>query len=347
MSGLGEFDLIDALVARLDNAVGGPTAGDGLGIGDDAAAWRPTPGTAVVATTDMLVESIHFRLDWTTPRDLGWKALAVNLSDLAAMGARPGRGLVSVGLIPSQAALVEELYAGMNELARQTGTLIVGGDTVRSPGPLIINVALLGEADPDRLLRRSGARPGDVLVLTGPVGASAAGLELLQRGTAAQAKPGPAAAAPEAATLARPEAAALLRAHHRPFPQLAAGATLAAHGVRCAIDVSDGVASEAWHVARASGVAIEIDVDRLPLAAEAVALFGEERARDMALSGGEDYQLLFAVPEARMEEVASALSGECLPVAIGRVSAAHAGGDVALLRRGLRIEPASAGYTAF
>ena len=175
MSGLGEFDLIDALSARLD------PLGGGLGIGDDAAAWQPRPGASVVATTDMLVEGIHFRLDWTSPRDLGWKALAVNLSDLAAMGARPGRGLVSVALLPGQAELVEELYEGMSELARLTGTRIVGGDTVRTPGPLVVNVALIGEADPDRLLRRNGARPGDLLVVTGAVGASAAGLDLLLR----------------------------------------------------------------------------------------------------------------------------------------------------------------------
>ncbi len=335
MSGLGEFELIDALVARLESPP------DGLGIGDDAAAWRPTPGAMVVATTDMLVEGIHFRLDWTSPRDLGWKALAVSLSDLAAMGARPGRGLVSVALLPDQSELVAELYEGIGELARQTGTSIVGGDTVRSPGPLIVNVALLGEADPNRLLRRDGACPGDVLVLTGPVGASAAGLDLLMRD--------------DREALARPEAAALLGAHHRPVPQLAAGAALAAMGLRCAIDVSDGVVSEAWHLARASGVAIEIDADRLPLAPEAVALLGEERVQDLALSGGEDYQLLFAVPAARLSEVAAALRSMGAPArdpagvgrVIGRVTGARAGGDVTLLRSGRRIDLVAGGYTAF
>lgn len=326
MSGIGEFGLIDALIARLDRPR------DGLGIGDDAAAWSATPGTVVVATTDMLVEGIHFRLDWTTPRDLGWKALAVNLSDLAAMGARPGRGLISVALLSDQVELVEELYEGLSELARQSGTLIVGGDTVRTPGPLIINVALLGEADPDRLLRRNGAVEGDLLVLTGPVGASAAGLDLLLRD--------------DREALARPEAAALLAAHHRPIPQLAAGVALAALGLRCAIDVSDGVASEAWHLARASGVAVEIDVDRLPLALEAVALLGDDRARDLALSGGEDYQLLFAVAEPRLAEVTAALAHECAPTVIGRVTGVRTGGDV-VLRSRRRIDPVAGGYTAF
>jgi thiamine-monophosphate kinase len=327
VSGLGEFDLIDALAARLD------PPDEGLGIGDDAATWRPGAGSVVVATTDMLVEGIHFRLDWTSPRDLGWKALAVNLSDLAAMGARPGRGLVSVALLPGQAELVEELYEGMNELARLTGTRIVGGDTVRSPGPLVVNVALIGEADSDRLLRRDGARPGDLLALTGTVGASAAGLDLLVRD--------------DRESLARPEAGPLLAAHHRPQPQLAAGGALAALGLKCAIDVSDGVASEAWHLARASHVAIEIDVERLPLAPEAVSLLGEEKARQLALSGGEDYQLLFAVPETRLTDVAAALRDGGPPIVVGRVTGERPGGDVVVLESGRPVQAAQAGYVAF
>ena len=150
MSGLGEFELIASLASRLD------PAGE-LGIGDDAAAWTPTPGTLTVATTDILVEGIHFRLDWTTPRDLGWKALAVNLSDLAAMGASPGRALVSVAMQPGQVSLVEEMYDGLSEIGRLTGTRVVGGDTVRTSGPLVVNVALLGEAAPGRLLRAAGS----------------------------------------------------------------------------------------------------------------------------------------------------------------------------------------------
>jgi thiamine-monophosphate kinase len=327
MSGPGEFDLIDALSARLD------PPDEGLGIGDDAAAWRPGAGSVVVATTDMLIEGVHFRLDWTSPRDLGWKALAVSLSDLAAMGARPGRGLVSVALLPGQTELVEELYEGMSELARLTGSVIVGGDTVRSPGPLVVNVAMLGEAYPDRLLRRDEARPGDLLALTGTVGASAAGLDLLLRD--------------DRLSLEQPEAVPLLAALHRPQPRLAAGAVLAALGLKCAIDVSDGVASEAWHLARASQVAIEIDVDRLPLAAAAVAMLGRSKARSLALSGGEDYQLLFAVPEARLAEVSDALGEGEEPTVVGCVTGERPGGHVTLLASGRPIETTSAGYVAF
>jgi thiamine-monophosphate kinase len=327
MSGAGEFELIEELSRRLDPAV------DGLGIGDDAAAWPATPGVLVVATTDMLVEGVHFRLDWTSPHDLGWKALAVNLSDLAAMGAVPGRALISVALLPDQTALVEEMYEGLSELARLTGTRVVGGDTVRTSGPLVVNVALLGEAEPGRLLRRDGALPGDLVVLTGPVGASAAGLALLLEGD-----PG---------RLAHAQAASLLAAHNRPLPRLSAGRALAALDLRCAIDVSDGVASEAWHLARASGVAIRLDTDLLPLQADAVFLFGEARARQLAVSGGEDYELLFTVPEGRLAEVTAALSAEGRPTVVGRVTGLAPCGNVQMLAAGRVVESDRPGYVAF
>jgi thiamine-monophosphate kinase len=323
----GEFELIERLAARLDPPE------DGVGIGDDAAAWLPAAGRVLVATTDMLVEGIHFRLDWIPPRDLGWKALAVNLSDLAAMGARPGRALVSIALLAGQGPLAEEIYEGLAALARETGTRIVGGDTVRTPGPLVINVALVGDAKPERLLRRSAASPGDVVAVTGTVGASAAGLELLLAGGRGAAE--------------RAGAAALVAAHHHPRPQLDAGAALAGAGVRCAIDVSDGVASEARHLARSSDVEIEIDVDRLPLAEEAVALLGGARAARLALTGGEDYQLLFTVPEGRYEAVVAALPPEACPTAIGRVTAAREGGIVRFLAAGSPVEIDEAGYVAF
>jgi thiamine-monophosphate kinase len=326
MSGSGEFDLIASLARRLD-----PDA-DGIGIGDDAAAWAASPGTLVVATTDMLVEGVHFRLDWTSARDLGWKALAVNLSDLAAMGATPGRALVSVALLPDQTALVEEMYEGLSDLGRLTGTRVVGGDTVRTSGPLVVNVALLGEADPGRLLRRDAAEPDDLLLLTGCVGASAAGLALLREGGD---RP------------ARPEAASLLAAHHRPAPRLEAGRTLASMGLRCAIDVSDGVASEAWHLARASDVAITLEIDKLPLDAAAVALFGEGPARQMALTGGEDYELLFTVPRARLAEVRAALADHGGATVVGRIVGRKPGGDVELVDAGRVVEPGQPGYVAF
>ena len=323
--GLGEFELIDALVARLDPAA------DGLGIGDDAAAWEATPGKLVVATTDMLVQDVHFRLDWTSARDLGWKALAVNLSDLAAMGAEPGRALVSVALLAEQAGLVQEMYEGLAELARSSGTSVVGGDTVRTSGPLVVNVAIVGEVEPGRLLRRDAAVPGDLVLVTGCVGASAAGLELLLDG--------------DAERLSTPEAGQLLVAHHRPQPRLTAGRAIARLGLRCAIDISDGVASEAWHLARASGVEIRLEPGLLPLHHAAVSMLGEARARGLALSGGEDYQLLFTAPEDRLREIVEAMAPEGPVTVVGRVTGRYEGGRVELI--GDAVDAHRTGYVAF
>ena len=321
----GEFELIAELAALFE------PPDDGLGIGDDAATWPATGGTVQVATTDTLVEGIHFRLDWTSPADLGWKALAVNLSDLAAMGATPGRALVSIAVDAARRGLVLDVARGLRSLAEQTGTRVVGGDTVRSPGPLVINVALVGEADPARLLRRDAARPGDLVAVTGRLGAAAAGLAVLSAGQ------GP----------LDPGAAPLLAAHHRPFPRLTAGQLLATRGVRCAIDISDGLASEASHLARASRVGIEIDVGRVPLAPAAVRLLGERRSRELALTGGEDYELLFTVEERLVDELTRALEIDGGLTILGEVTDRVAAGTVRFVDAGQPIELTEKGYVAF
>ena len=321
----GEFELI----ARLATIFGTPS--DGLGIGDDAATWPAAGNTVAVATTDMLVEGIHFRLDWTSAADLGWKALAVNLSDLAAMGARPGRALVSVAVDAARRALVVEVARGLQSLADRTGTQVVGGDTVRSPGPLVINVALVGEADQARLLRRDTARVGDLVAVTGTLGAASAGLALLtERGPHLEAALDP-----------------LVGALHRPVPRLAAGAILARLGVRCAIDVSDGLASETHHLARASGVGIEIDVDRLPLAPAAVQALGSQRAIAGALSGGEDYELLFTFDPGLLDELAAAIGIDGGMTVVGTVTGMMKAGIARFVRAGREIDLRETGYVAF
>jgi len=321
----GEFELI----ARLAALFGPPP--NGLGIGDDAATWPATGDTVQVATTDMLIEGIHFRLDWTSPEDLGWKALAVNLSDLAAMGATPGRALISIAVDAARRGLVLQVARGLQSLAERTGTRVVGGDTVRSPGPLVINVALVGEADPARILRRDAARPGDLVGVTGCLGASSAALTLLSE------RPGP----------LDPAAAPLLAAHHRPLPRLVAGQLLASRGVRCAIDISDGLASEALHLARASGVGIEIDVGRLPLSPAAVRLLGERRSRELALTGGEDYELLFTFDPQLVDELASALAIDGGLTVLGEVTDQVPTGTAQFVEAGQPIELAERGYVAF
>lgn len=320
----GELELI----ARLAALFGSPP--EGLGIGDDAATWQATRDATQVATTDMLVEGIHFRLDWTSPEDLGWKALAVNLSDLAAMGATPGRALISIAVDPARRGLVLEVARGLQSLAGQTGTWVVGGDTVRSPGPLVINVALVGEADPARILRRDAARPGDLVAVTGHLGASSAALTLLSEGRPLD-----------------PAAAPLLAAHHRPHARLVAGRLLAAAGVRCAIDISDGLASEAFRLAASSGVGIEIDIGRVPLEPAAVNVFGEPRSRELALTGGEDYELLFTVAPALADELASALSIDGGLTIIGVVTEGVPAGSARFVQDGRPMELAEPGYVAF
>ena len=322
---IGEFELI----ARLAAIFGTPS--DGLGIGDDAATWPAAGDTVAVATTDMLVEGIHFRLDWTSAEDLGWKALAVNLSDLAAMGARPGRALVSVAVDAARRALVVEAARGLQVLADRTGTQVVGGDTVRSPGPLVISVALVGEADRKRLLRRDAARVGDLVAVTGRLGAASAGLALLaERGPHLEAAVDP-----------------LVAALHRPVPRLAAGAILARLGVRCAIDISDGLASETHHLARASGVGIEIDVDRLPLAPAAVEALGSQQAIDGALSGGEDYELLFTFDPGLLHELLPALSVDGGMTVVGTVTGGMKAGSARFVQAGREIDLPETGYVAF
>ena len=321
-----EFGLISHLASLLD-----PPA-HGIGIGDDAATWSPTPGTVTVATTDMLVEGTHFRLDWTTPQDLGWKAMAVNLSDIAAMGATPRHALVSIALKPDQAGIAIEIYKGIAAHARASGTVVIGGDTVRTDGPLSINVTLLGEANPALILRRAGARPGDVIAVTGTVGGSAAGLALLNGhhiGT-------------DTGLSSR-----LLVAHHRPSPRLLAGPALAAIGVRCGIDISDGVASEAAHLALASNVLIVIDVDAVPLHPDAIAVFGLERARTLGLTGGEDYELLVTLPPSLVDRAREAIDSETTLTVIGRVVEAQPGGLVTATSGGLPFTLAAGGYVAF
>jgi thiamine-monophosphate kinase len=245
----------------------------------------PTPGRKLVVTTDVLVEGRHFAAALSDPEDWGWKAVAVNLSDLAAMGAE-ARWLVLALTVPgpTPVATLERVYAGVGEACRAFGVALVGGDV--SAGPtLSLAVTALGEAE--RPVLRSGARPGDRLCVTGPLGAAAAGLGLLQRDDRAAGEllgrfPG------------------LAAAHRRPIPALAMGLALARAGAWAMIDVSDGLAGDALHLAEASGVGLEVHDATVPLApgvAEAAALLGLDPL-ELALGGGEDFVLAAALPRA-------------------------------------------------
>jgi len=254
-----------------------------VGVGDDAAVLRPTPGRRLVVTTDVLVEGRHFGSAFSEPEDWGWKAVAVNLSDLAAMGAA-ARWLLVALTVPDQASLtlLQRLYAGIGEACEAFAVALVGGDTSGGPA-LLLAVTALGEAD--RAVTRAGARPGDRLVVSGPLGAAAAGLALLERDDQ-----------PARELLGR--FPGLAAAHRRPRPELATGLRLAHAGATAMIDLSDGLAGDALHLAEASGVGIELHDAAVPLApgvAEAAALLGRDPA-ELALGGGEDYLLAAALP---------------------------------------------------
>jgi thiamine-monophosphate kinase len=292
---MSELALIERIAARVRTR-----AGTELGIGDDAAVLA-LDGRAVV-TQDMLIEGVHFTRETTGMRDLGHKALAVNLSDLAAMAAEPVAALVGLGLpAGGPAEDVEALYDGMEALAARHGVTVAGGDVTAAP-VLVLSVVALGRPVPGvPPLARSGGRPGDLLCVTGALGAAAAGLLLLER---------PALARGIA------QAPALRAAHLRPEPRVAAGRALGAGGARALIDLSDGLALDALRMARASGVRARVDVDAVPLApgAAAVAEAAGLPPRELGLGGGEDYELLAALPPERLAPLCAALDLPLTPV---------------------------------
>lgn len=291
------------LIAAIQRALGAADERVVRASGDDAAVVRARP--FAVTSIDTVAEGVHFDLATSSTRDVGHKALAAALSDLAAMGADPGEAYVSLAL---PAGLADEdalaLAGGMAELAGATGTTIAGGDVVRA-GALVIAVAVTGWADAeDELVGRDGARAGDVIGITGAVGGAGAGLALLAANRGAGAAPEPAVAPGLDHTTAR----ALEERHLRPRPRLAAGRALALAGATAMIDLSDGLATDGRHLATASGVALEIDSEALPIApgVSEVAAASRRDPRELAIGAGEDYELLFTIPADRWDEAAAA-----------------------------------------
>jgi len=277
-----------ALIERYFSQCGAERRDVELGIGDDAALLRCPDGVELVAAIDTLVEGVHF-LPNTAPASIGHRALAVNLSDLAAMGARPAWALVALTLPRPDECWLEDFARGFGTLARAHEVALVGGNTTR--GPLCISVQVLGHVPHASALRRSGARAGDGLFLSGTTGDAAAGL-LLESGRL---------------QLEDPMVAKELRERFAfPTPRVALGEHLRAHANAC-IDVSDGLLGDAAKLAAASGCGVEIEFEQLPVSRALVSAVGEEQARRLALSGGEDYELCFSVPSAHIEALQRAV----------------------------------------
>lgn len=289
-----EFDLIEAVRARVDVTRPDVT----LGIGDDAALLDVPAGRQLVACTDTLVAGVHFPAS-TTPEDIGWKALAVNLSDLAAMGAEPAWALLALTLPDGDAAFVERFAEGFAELARTHGVALIGGDTTQ--GPLAVTVTALGFVPHDLALTRGGARVDDAVFVTGTPGDAAGALKMLME--------------------ARSVPAALLRRLHRPEPRIAAGQALRGIASAC-IDVSDGLLADLGHVCAASGVGAELDADALPLSSALTTTFDADTCRQFALTGGDDYELCFTAPPESGKEIIDRLARSgCGVTRAGRIVA--------------------------
>jgi thiamine-monophosphate kinase len=282
--GLSEFELIE----RFFHSCGAARGDVSLGVGDDAALLECPPGQQLVAAMDTIVEGVHFPLG-SAPASIGHRVLAVNLSDLAAMGAAPAWALLALTLPRAEESWLREFSRGLCALAQQHQVALVGGDT--TAGPLSATVEIMGFTEPGTALRRAGGASGDVLFVSGNPGDAAAGL-LLEQGRARAA---------DAAT------DGYLRARFLyPTPRLALGRQLRGFASAC-IDVSDGLLADAAKLATASGCGVELDHGLLPVSAALVRALGEERARELALTGGDDYELCFSVPQSKVPALTAAL----------------------------------------
>lgn len=328
---LGERRIIAEIRAKVPAA----PAWLSVGIGDDAAVLEAERGALEVLTTDSLIEGVHFDRRFSAPYDIGWKALAVNVSDIAAMGARPRVALLSLGLPPElPAADLDALVDGFMALAREHRVVLAGGNITRSPGPLVVDVTVSGAVRPRRVLRRSGARPGDDLYVTGSVGAGLAGLRWLQGADGRE---------PD-----DPDIAACVARYRRPEPRSRLGALFGSNRAASAcMDLSDGLADGLRQLAEASGVGIAVDAAALPIAPGARRWFetAGEDPMHAALAGGDDYELLVAVPRRARGRFAT-VCRQGRGVTLTRIGQATAEPDLRVIHHGAA-EPLPAGFVHF
>ena len=303
LSEIGEFGLIKGIEMIAEKGEGVV-----MGVGDDAAVLRPSPGKVLLVTTDCLIEGVHFKLTFTDYYNLGRKALAINLSDIGGCGGAPTAFLVSLAISPeTDVASIRALYKGMMEQARTYGVSLVGGDTSRGER-LMISITLIGEAEERNVVYRHGAKQGDRIFVTGSLGDSALGLKMLKKGVK--------------------EGGPILR-HLDPTPRVKEGEEIARRGLATAmIDISDGLIADLGHILEASGVGAQVQLTQLPLSTsyrEYVNTYYKNPYL-LALAGGEDYELLFTAPEERPEALKKLTDDLALPITqIGEITDASDG----------------------
>ena len=341
MSNIGEFDLIERISAQFrDNQANG--AGT-LGIGDDCAVLPQREGLDTLVTTDLLIEERHFLLSDISPWQLGWKSAAVNISDIAAMGGRPEATFLSIALpkkFPSKvrpsgaecadavpvADWVDEFIGGFKALSGRFGVPLLGGDTSASPDKLFINVTVLGSCPHGAAILRSGAKVGDLVCVTGPLGDAGAGLKLILERAASpdgsDASGGQASCHSERSRgIFSLQEQTLIRRHYEPVPRVAEGIALReCGGVHAMMDISDGIASDLRHILKASGaLGADIDLKSLPLSEELQAVCSEQgwEPYELAVGGGEDYELLLTIAPEALEKARQAVGSLSV---IGRIT---------------------------
>ncbi len=323
-----------ALIARIRERLAPPPASVVVGIGDDAAVVTPERGALDVLTTDALVEGVHFDWRFSSPFDVGYKALAVNVSDIASMGGAPHHALLSL-LLPAATSLsrLDELIDGVTAAAAAYKVAVVGGNITRSPGPLCVDVTVTGTVRPRRMLTRGGGRPGDLLYVTGTVGAGVAGFEWL-RGAGSAGVPG--------------EMDACVQRYRRPEARARVGALLGRNrAARACMDLSDGLADGVTQMAAASSTGARLDAAAIPVD-DGARMWFQSQDRDpvmAALAGGDDYELLFAVPPKWRGRLRS-VERESRGVSFTRIGELTADPAVTVVRDG-RIEPLPPGFAHF
>ena len=328
---IGEFALIDRIAGifdSIDNDIN-------IGIGDDAAAIKKSSDMLSLVTSDMLLEGTHFDLTYTSAYQLGKKALAVNVSDIAAMGGTPRWFLLSIALPKdSEIDFVEDFARGAADIAKSLGISLIGGDTVASDEKLIISISLMGEVQKKEVLCRAGAIPGDQIFVTGTIGDSAAGLKLLKKGIKIDE--------------GNPEIQKLIERHLDPSPRLDVARYIASnHLATSMIDISDGLLKDLGHICDSSRVKGKVWLGRLPLSASYIKATKKfEFGMNPALAGGEDYELLFTIPIEKVEELDRLEKlFDCSITHIGEICAGE--GVLLFDHENNEIDPGISGYDHF